>query len=276
MQWFRAYFEASRNSGSAATLYSFLSVFPTALVGVAYLHSSGRDTNAFADRIITHLNLTGSTAGVVRDTFGTVADNRLGATVTVIISFLIWGLGLGQIYQDFYARVWRIEIHSPSDQGLFAIFFFVAAGLVGAVAVSAGQLREAGWLVLVPVWLVGSTLVWLLVPRFLLHRKVGLRALLPGALLASVVTGGAIATSPLWMAGVMNSDGKYFGSFGVAVAIVAYAFIMTTLSMVCAVFSRVWAEWRRTEKLRREQPQQQTAPLEETAGAGAAAGAEGG
>ena len=45
----------------------------------------------------------------------------------------------------------------------------------------------------------------------------------------------------------MNSYGKYFGSFGVVVVLVGYVFIMTTLSLVCAVFSPVWSEWRRTE-----------------------------
>ena len=62
LQWYRGYFEASRNSGSAATLYSFLSIFPTALAAAAYFHSAGGDTNAFADRLITHMNLDGSTA----------------------------------------------------------------------------------------------------------------------------------------------------------------------------------------------------------------------
>ena len=36
LQWFRGYFEASRNSGCAATVYSSLSVLPAALVAVAY------------------------------------------------------------------------------------------------------------------------------------------------------------------------------------------------------------------------------------------------
>jgi membrane protein len=253
MQWWQRYFEASHNSGSAATLYSLLSVFPTTLVAIAYFHSSGGDTNAAANRLITHLKLTGSTASLVRDTFGTVSNNATAATVTVVIGFLFWGLGLGQIYQDLYARAWRIKVGSPTDQGRFAIFFFVVTGFVGLVGVSAAELRSTGWIVLVPVWLVGSTVVWLWVPRFLLHRKIGLRALLPGALLASVVLGGAVGTAPLWVTSLVNSYGNYFGSFGVTVAIIGYAFIMITLSMVCAVFSPVWADWRRTERNRQEQ-----------------------
>jgi hypothetical protein len=44
LEWFRAYFDSSRNSGCAATVYSSLSVLPAALVAVAYFHSSGSDT----------------------------------------------------------------------------------------------------------------------------------------------------------------------------------------------------------------------------------------
>ena len=155
LQWFRAYFEASHNSGCAATVYSTLSVLPAALVAVAYFHSSGSDTNAFVERLVTHLKLNGATASLVQDTFGSASSNALAATITVVISFLIWGIGIGQIYQDVYARAWGIEVGSAADQGLFAIFFFVLTGAIALAVVSAGELRNTGWFVLLPVWLVG-------------------------------------------------------------------------------------------------------------------------
>jgi membrane protein len=216
--------------------------------------------------MITHLKLTGSSASLVSDTFGSASSNVLAATLAAVLSFLIWGLGIGQIFQNVYARAWRITVvGSAVDQGLFAIWFVALTGAVGAAAVAAEQLKTAGWLVLVPVWLVASTAFWLWTPRFLLHRKVGLRPLLPGALLASVFIGGAVATSPLWVAPWVNSYGKYFGSFGVVVALVAYVFILATLSMVCAVFSPVWADWRRTERERRSSDQRRVPPLDQTA-----------
>ena len=100
--------------------------------------------------------------------------------------------------------------------------------------------------------MVASTAFWLLVPSLLLHRKIGLRALLPGALLASVVLGGTIATSPLFLAAPLNQNGKAFGSFGVVLTVVGYVFIMITISLVCAVFSPVWIKWRETERWRQE------------------------
>ncbi len=246
LQWFRRYFEASHNSGCAATVYSALSVLPAALVAVAYFHPSQGDANLFAQRLVAHVKLTGTTASLVAGTFGSASANALAATLTVVVSFLLWGIGIGQIYQDVYARAWRIKVGSIADQGLFALFFFLVSGAIALALVSAASLRARGWIVVVPAWLITSTAFWLLIPSLLLHRKVGLRALLPGALLASIVLGGTIATSPLFLAAPLNANGKAFGSFGVVLTVIGYVFVMITMSLVCAVFSPVWADWRRS------------------------------
>jgi membrane protein len=250
LQWFRAYFAASRNSGCAVTVYASLSVLPAALVFVAAVHPAQGDVNVFAQHLVTHLKLTGTTATLVQSTFGSASANALAASIAVIVSFLFWGIGIGQIYQDVYARAWDVEVGSIADQGLFAAFFFLLAGAIAVAVVSAAQFRAAGWLVLVPAWVVTSTAFWLLVPSLLLHRKVRLRALLPGALLASLLIGGTIAFSPLFLAPPLNQNGKAFGSFGVVLTTIGYAFVLFTMTLVCAVFSPVWRSWRESERLR--------------------------
>jgi membrane protein len=249
--WFRRYFEASRNSGAAAAAYITLSVLPAALVVIAFFNLARGDENAFAQRLITHMNLTGSTASLVHDLFGTTANNVLAASVTVVIGFLVWGVSIGQLYQDVYARAWRIHVGSAADQALFTIWFFVLSGLIAVTTVAGSELRTAGWLAVLPVWIAGSMVFWLWTPRFLLHRKISVRSLLPGALLATFVVGGTIATSPLWIGPTLNQNAKAFGSFGVVVALFAYILIGVTISMVCAVFAPVWAEWRQGESGRK-------------------------
>lgn len=250
--WFRRYFEASRNSGAAAAAYVTLSVLPAALVVIAFFNLAKGDENAFAERLITHMNLDGSTASLVHDLFGTTANNVLAASVTVVIGFLVWGISIGQIYQDVYARAWRIHVGSAADQVLFTIWFFVLSGLIALAIVAGSELRTAGWLAVLPVWIAGSMVFWLWTPRFLLHRQISIRSLLPGALLATFVVGGTIATSPLWIGPTLNQNAKAFGSFGVVLALFAYILIGVTLSMVCAVFGPVWAEWRQGESGRKE------------------------
>jgi membrane protein len=249
--WFRRYFEASRNSGAAAAAYITLSTLPTALVIVALFNKADGSDNAFAERLTSHMRLDGRTASLVHDLFGTTSDNLLAASFTVIVGFLVWGLSVGLLYRDVYARAWRIEVGSPADQVLFAIWFFVFSGLLALLTLSASALHAAGWLAVLPAWIVGSMVFWLWTPRFLLHRAIPLRSLLPGALLATVGVGGTIGTSPLWIGPTMNQNARAFGSFGVVLGLFAYILIVVTISTVCAVFAPVWAEWRAGEKARR-------------------------
>ena len=51
LDWFRRYFESSRNSGCAITVYSSLAVLPAALVITSFAHSEA-DTNVYAQRLI--------------------------------------------------------------------------------------------------------------------------------------------------------------------------------------------------------------------------------
>ena len=249
LQWFRAYFAASRNTGCAISIYASLSVLPAALVFVAAIYAPGGSVNVFAEHLVDHLNLTGDTAKLVQGTFGSASSNALAASVTMVVTFLLWGIGIGQLYQDVYARAWELKVGSAADQLLYAVFFFVFAAALALVLVAQSELGATGRrAVLVPLWLIGSLAFWLATPHFLLHRKIGLRRLFPGALAATIVLGGTAATSPLFLPATFTTNGKAFGSFGIVLTVLGYMFVMITLSLVCAVFAPVWCSWRETEK----------------------------
>ena len=198
--------------------------------------------------MIEHQQLTGDTAKLVRQTFGTASHNALATSVAGLIGFLIWGPGIGRIYQDVYARAWRVEVRALSDPLRFTIWFFVLGALLGLFFAFAGPVERDNWTVAIPVYVVASTAFWLWTPRYLLHGGIGLRPLLPGALLATLVLGGATATSQFFFGPSLTSDGRYFGSFGVVIALLAWCFILTTISVAAAVFSPVWREWRESER----------------------------
>src|SRR5262245_57666338 len=250
LQWFRAYFAASRNSACAIAIYSSLSVLPATLVFVAAVYAVGGDVNVFAQHLVDHLNLTGTTATLVEDSFGTASSNALAATLTTIVTFLLWGIGIGQIYQDVYERAWGISVGSPADQALYTIFFFVFAGALALVVIVQAELGDTGRWVVIPFWILGSLAFWLATPLFLLHRKISLGKLLPGALMATLVLGGTVAFAPLFLSPSLTENGTEFGSLGIVLSLVGYLFVLVTLSLVCAVFSPVWLAWRADEKSR--------------------------
>jgi uncharacterized BrkB/YihY/UPF0761 family membrane protein len=76
LAWFHGYFDASQNSGSAATVYMFLSVGPLLLAATGLFHAAGGDANVLAARLIDHNQLVGDTAGLVRETFGPASHKR--------------------------------------------------------------------------------------------------------------------------------------------------------------------------------------------------------
>ena len=258
--WFKRYMEASKNSGASTTAYFVLSVVPTALVAVALFGQSGGDTTALAERLIAHMHLTGDTAEIVRQTFGTTTDNLVAATLAVVISFLFWGIGIGQLYRDVYTRSWRVETAQASDQVLFTIWYFVTCGLLGAMFVTTTETASSSRPLFIPAWFAVSTFYWVWTPRFLLHRKVPTRKLLPGALVGSFVLGGTIGTSPLWMGPTLNQNAQAFGPFGVILALLAFILIAITISMVCAVFGPVWEEFRELERERKAAEAKAPAP----------------
>jgi membrane protein len=262
--WFKRYMEASKNSGASTSAYFMLSVVPTALAAIAYFGKSGGDVNLLAERLITRMHLTGDTADIVRQTFGTTASNALAATLAVVISFFFWGIGIGQLYRDVYTRAWKVNTARASDQVLFTIWYFVTCGFLGLIFVATTEQESSRRPLFIPAWLALSVVYWLWTPRFLLHRKLPLRRLLPGALLGAFVLGGTVGTAPLWMGPTLNQNARLFGSFGVVLALLAFVLIAITISMVCAVFAPVWEEFRQAERDRKT-VQEETPPPEAAA-----------
>ena len=76
MQWFKSYLVASRNSACAISIYSCLSVVPAALVFIAVVYHGSGDVNVFAQHLVDHLRLTGDTATLVQQTFGSASVER--------------------------------------------------------------------------------------------------------------------------------------------------------------------------------------------------------
>lgn len=108
------------------------------LAAVGLFHAAGRNTNAFARRLIEHDHLSGHTARLVSGTFATASQNARAASAVAVIGFLLWGIGIGQIYQDLYARAWRIQVRTLSDQARFTIPYFVLSGLLGSLLPAPG------------------------------------------------------------------------------------------------------------------------------------------
>ena len=246
----RRYGEASRNSVSALVINAFLSVVPALLALWAVTGLSLHSQNTLARHLIYHLGLQGPTAALVAKAFGTVASNAAAATIFGLLTFLIFGLPVGQILQSFYARAWRVHVGSPADQWRFAIWFIAVTLLMGLQLSEEAIISRIGIELFVPGWFALFLLFAWWTPHFLLHGRIEPRRLFLGALVVAASSAVAVALSQLLLGTWIDDNGRWFGAFGVALALLMWAQVLGAIWLAGAVVSPVyydWSEgWRRT------------------------------
>jgi uncharacterized BrkB/YihY/UPF0761 family membrane protein len=81
-------------------------------------------------------------------------------------------------------------------------------------------------------------------PRELLHRRVSLRDVFPGAVLTTLALVGMRATSWLLFAHWLERHSKYYGGLGIVMALFFWPMIAATILIVAAALSPALAERR--------------------------------
>jgi len=243
--WLQRFTEANRNSSSALVLNMFLSAIPALLAVYALADLSASKGNGVARHLVRHLDLHGETAALVSHTFGTIAHNAAAASVIGLLGFVIFGLAVGKVLQEVYVRAWRVRSGTLTDQWRFALWFIVATSLLGLWISEESLASTLGTELLVPAWIAILAAFWLWTPWFLMHREIAARRLVPGALLAAAAYAVALSVSQLLVGRWVNENGHFFGSFGVALALLLWGQLFAGISLACAVFPPVYIEWRR-------------------------------
>jgi len=242
--WPRRYAESSEYSAAALVLGTFLSVVPALLAVYALADLSVGSGNGIAQHLIYRLHIHQPAIALVVSAFGSEASNAAAASVVGLLGFLIFGLGLGKIVQDVYARAWRIEVGSPTDRWRFAIWFIVSTTLLGLQVAEESVVSSLGWVLVSPIGFAVLVAFWLWTPWFLLHRHITLAQLLPGALLVAATYLGAATVSEFLLGYWVTDNGRLFGSFGVVLALLAWGQVLAGIWLTCGIFSPVYAEWR--------------------------------
>ena len=120
----------------------------------------------------------------------------------------------------------------------------VATILLGLQVTEEGLVSSVGWVLASPLGFVVLVAFWLWTPWLLLHGRIRLRLLLPGAVLAAVAYMAAVTVSEFVLGYWITDNGRFFGSFGVVLALVAWAQVVAGIWLAGAVFSPVYAQWR--------------------------------
>jgi membrane protein len=237
--WVRRYREADGQLYAVLlAAYIFLTVLPVVVVQATYVSGN---PDAFANRLTGRLELTGPPAAFVRHALVGAQDDRLVAVIVAVANVAIFGLGFGRVLQLAHSRVWGLSLtRSVADQGrylavLLALMALACAGVLQVQYVRGapsglGPALDAAWLAVLTAYFVWA-------PRLLLHRRVGARDLLPGAVITvaglAALHVGATYVLRRWL--VSYSD--TYGGLGIAMAILFWFIAAGTVMMFAAALS---------------------------------------
>ena len=226
--------------------YLFLTVLPAVLVESSYIFS---DPNAWANRVQHRLHLTGETAVLFHGVLVGSGEHKVSSVLIALIDLFFFGLGFGRVLQLAHARSWGIDLRKSAivDQARYAAVLGALMVMSVLFLLQARALRGdpawIGWL-LDLAWLAALLAFFVWAPWELLHRRVALRDVLPGAVFTILCFIGLRLISSLLLTHWLNWYSKTYGALGIVMAIVFWMIIFTTVMVVAAALSPALAQRR--------------------------------
>jgi uncharacterized BrkB/YihY/UPF0761 family membrane protein len=217
--------------------YSLLTFIP-ALVAISTYTTS--NSSGLSHEVIERLHLKGDTASLVTSVVGGASTKQLGATLVALANLALFGLGFGRALQLAHARAWGLELKISLiwDELRYVIALLSMTGTILAIAVISTDLRGSVWLwVVLPFLFLALVALFTGLPYMLLHGKVSARHLLPGAVVVAVGLSGMRVLSHYLFVNWLNWYGKYYGAFGIVMALFFWITIAATIVVVAAALS---------------------------------------
>lgn len=224
------------------SLYMLVAVLPAVLVIEEYFDAHPA---ALANRLVHHYGLNADTASLLRSVLADTRVHELGSALFAIAGALFFGLGFGRVLQLVHMRAWRVSVPSrASDQGLYAAVLVGLYGLIVLLLFQLSELKGNPWpsRVLALGWAGLLILFFTWAPWLLLHRQVGRRDLLPGAVLTAVGLVGLTIVSRWVIESWVNLYARDYGGLGVVLAIyfwiALYSFVIVAAASLAPALAQ--------------------------------------
>jgi len=200
----------------------------TTLIPLLILVAGAAGNTGVGDNLVSRFRLEGQTAEAVRTLFD--RPPRAAGTMSIVglIVLLASLLSLTRSLQRAYESAWALPSRGVfgTMNGLTGVSLLVAQLVVLTLLTSAIRPLPAGPVLSEAVRLLLAVPVWLLLQYLLLSRRIPVRALLPGAVIAAVGQLVLSAYSALWMPHVVAHNAERYGLIGVTFALVSWLIII--------------------------------------------------
>jgi membrane protein len=246
---------------SAITLSAFLSILPLLLVGIAVFgFFSAASSKDLAVEAVKRLGLDASsdTAGLISEAIHTAESSRKTASVLGLAGLLWTGLGLVNALQYAWNSAWQVPGRGLRDKAVGLAWLAGAATLFAASFVLSAGSQLLPWY-LAPLGIVAGLAtgvgLWLWTAHTLPNRRVGWRALLPGAVLGAVGFEILKVVASFVVPRVVARSSDLYGPVGVVFALLGWLLLFGRLVVYAAVVEVVsWERRHGTVELTIEAP----------------------
>lgn len=259
-------------TASAITLTGFLTLFPLALVAIAVIGFWSASSSDVTERIIDQLGLSGEAATTVTKAISTAQHSRRIASVVGVIGLLWTGLGFGSAMAYAYNTAWQVQGRGWRDR-LRTLAWLGGLGLL--IALGLGATTSLEWLGGPPSWLliVGSVAVnvamFLWTSLVLPNRRVGVRALLPAAIIGGIALEALKIVGALIVPRLVANSSALYGTLGVVFALLAWLLILGRVVVYVTVIEVTsWERSRGTEETMIQLPKLPDHPVDHASRAG--------
>jgi membrane protein len=230
---------------ASVTLQSFLALFPLLLVAISVLGYLNAGSTDFASQVVEDLGLTGEAARTFTDALDAASSSRRASTIIGLVGLAWSGLGLTSALRYAYNRAWQVQDRGIRDKA-FGALWLLGAAVIFATSIGVTTLLQflPGWFAPLGV-LVGAAVsfaLFLWTARVLVNVDVGLRALVPGAILGAVGLEALKAVGALLVPNMVANSSALYGTLGVVFAVLAWLLLLGRLVVYTAVLGVVLYE----------------------------------
>jgi hypothetical protein len=216
---------------------AFTAVIPLLIIVAAA--ASGRGPTLVADRLAARFHVTGTTAQAVRTLFERPPGAVGAVTVTSVVLLMFSLLSLTRSLQRTYEAAWclppvgvRGTLNGVTAMGLLLSSLLVLSLLAGALGHTPG-----GTAVTTVLRTLTATAVWLVLQSLLLSRRIPVRRLVPGAVVAGIGQALVSAYSALWMPRLVEHNADRYGIIGITFAMLTWLILLGFCAVAAAVLS---------------------------------------
>jgi membrane protein len=216
---------------------AFTTIIPLMILLAA--SASRKSPTALADRLARRFHVSGASAESIRVLFERPPGSTGAFTLAGFVVLLFSLLSLTRSMQRAYEAAWRLPPVGVRGtlNGVTAIGLLLSSAIVLSLLASLLHRAPAGSVIAFVLHVLTSTAVWLVLQSLLLSRRVPLRRLLPGSLIAGGGSAFLSLYSALWMPRLIESNAARYGIIGITFAMLTWLIVIGFGIVVVAVVS---------------------------------------